>query len=324
MRAIVFGGAGFIGSELVARLISDGNEVTVFDSLYTGKMENLDDCEGKAIFTFVKGDMRNLAEVKNAMQGEDFDVVYHLAANADIRGGMENTKMDLDYNTITTINCLEAMRHSGAKKVAFTSSSAVYGEPSVFPTPETYGPLRPTSLYGASKLAAEGYISAFCEDFGMQSWIFRFVNVLGAKNNHGVVGDFIRKLSRDSKRLEILGNGKQRKSCVHVSDCISGILAGISHGKETTNFYNIGNDDWVTVDEIANQVSSAMGLSGVEYSYTGGERGWLGDMPFVFLDNKKLRACGWKPSMTSAQAVFSAAKEMLAAQDISDKHKQHF
>lgn len=324
MRALVFGGAGFIGSELASRLISQGDEVTIFDSLYTGKMENLDACTGKDGFEFINGDMRNLDEVKKAVKSSKFDVVYHLAANADIRGGMENTKLDLECNTVTTINCLEAMRFSEAKKIMFTSSSAVYGEPSVFPTPEAYGPLRPTSLYGASKLAAEGYVSAFCEDFGMQSWIFRFVNVLGAKNNHGVVGDFIRKMKRDSDKLEILGNGKQRKSCVHVSDCVSGILAGIAYGKEKTNFYNIGNDDWVSVDEIAKQVIAAMGLSLVKCSYTGGERGWLGDMPFVFLDNKKLRSTGWKPSMTSAQAVFAAAKEMLSAQDLADKHKEHF
>jgi UDP-glucose 4-epimerase len=324
MRALIFGGAGFIGSELAAKLLSSGNSVTVFDSLYTGKMENLLACTGSGGFTFIKGDMRNLDEVKNALKGKDFDSIYHLAANADIRGGMENTKLDLEFNAITTINCLEAMRHASAKKIIFTSSSAVYGEPAVFPTPESYGPLRPTSLYGASKLAAEGYVSAFCEDFGMQSWIFRFVNVLGAKNNHGVVGDFIRKLKRDSSRLEILGNGKQRKSCVHVSDCVSGILSGVSQGREKTNFYNIGNDDWAAVDEIANQVCAAMGLKGVEYLHTGGERGWLGDMPFVFLDNKKLKSAGWKPSLASAQAVFTAAKEMLAAQDMADKHKKHF
>lgn len=325
MKALVFGGAGFIGSELSARLLSDGNQVTVFDSLYTGKMENLAGLQGKKGFKFVKGDMRNLPEVKKAVSELDSeDMVYHLAANADIRGGMENVQLDLEYNTVTAINCLEAMRRGDARKIVFTSSSAVYGEPLVFPTPESYGPLRPTSLYGASKLAAEGYVSAFCEDFGMRGWIFRFVNILGAKNNHGVVGDFIRKLKKDPRKLEILGNGKQRKSCLHVSDCVSGMLAGVGAGKETTNFYNIGNDDWVAVDDIADQVASAMKLPGVEYGHTGGERGWLGDMPFVFLDNKKLKACGWKPSMGSKQAVFRAASEMLAAQDLADKHKEHY
>jgi len=324
MRAIVFGGAGFIGSELAAALLARGDEVAVFDSLYTGKMENLSSCSDKQGFSFIKGDMRNYDEVKKALSSNSFDIAYHLAANADIRGGMENTKLDLEFNTATTINCLEAMRHSSTKKIAFTSSSAVYGEPAVFPTPENYGPLRPTSLYGASKLAAEGYVSAFCEDFGMHSWIFRFVNVLGAKNNHGVVGDFIRKLSRDPKKLEILGNGKQRKSCVHASDCVSGIMSGVSYGKDKTNFYNIGNDDWAAVDQIADEVTRAMGLSGVKYEHTGGERGWLGDMPFVFLDNKKLRSTGWKPSMNSAKAVFTAAKEMILARDISDKHSKHF
>lgn len=322
MRSIIFGGAGFIGSELAKKLHSEGNEVTVFDSLYTGKMENIADLQGKPGFAFVKGDARNIDDIKKAIAGHD--IAYHLAANADIRGGMENTFLDFEYNAITTYNVLEAMRKTDVKKLMFTSSSAVYGEPLVFPTSETYGPLRPTSLYGASKLAAEAYVSAFCEDFGLQSWVFRFVNILGSKNNHGVVGDFIRKLKASPKKLEILGNGLQRKSGLHVSDCLSGIEAAMRAGRETTNIYNIGNDDWLTVNQIADEVVRAMGLSGVEYAYTGGDRGWTGDMPVVFLDNKKLCAIGWKPSMNSAQAVFRAATEMLALQDIADKHAKHF
>lgn len=322
MKIIIFGGAGFIGSELAKKLHTEGNEVAVFDSLYTGKEENLSALKGKKGFSFIKGDVRNIEEIKKALAGQEF--VYHLAANADIRGGMENTFLDFEYNAITTYKILEAMRNVGVKKIAFTSSSAVYGEPSVFPTPETYGPLRPTSLYGASKLAAEAYVSAFCEDFGMQSWVFRFVNILGSRNNHGVVGDFIRKLRANPKKLEILGNGKQRKSSIYISDCLAGIAAGITHGKERTNIYNIGNDDFAYVDNIADEVCAAMGLKGVEYSHTGGERGWTGDMPFVFLDNKKLRATGWKPSMNSLQSVRRAAEEMLAAQSIDDKHKKHF
>jgi UDP-glucose 4-epimerase len=322
MRIIIYGGAGFIGSALAAKLLREGNEVTVFDSMYTGKMENLAACKGKKGFRFIKGDVRKLDDVKASIAGQD--MAYHLAANADIRGGMENVHLDLEYNTATTINCLEAMRRGDVKRIVFTSSSAVYGEPSVFPTPENYSPLLPTSLYGASKLAAEGYVSAFCEDFGLQSHIFRFVNVLGAANNHGVVGDFIRKLRADPKRLEILGDGKQRKSCIHVSDCVSGMLAGVEAGKEKTNIYNIGNDDYVDVDTVADEICGAMGLEGVKYSHTGGKRGWTGDMPFVFLDNKKLRATGWKPSMNSRQTVRKAADEMVAAGGLEDKHKQHF
>jgi UDP-glucose 4-epimerase len=322
VKALVFGGAGFIGSSLAAKLLREGNEVTVFDSLYTGKMENLEACSGKKGFKFIKGDMRKPGEVRKAVAGQD--VVYHLAANADIRGGMENTLLDLEHNTVTTINCLEAMRREDIKNVVFTSSSAVYGEPAAFPTSESHGPLLPTSLYGASKLAAEAYVAAFCEDFGLKGWIFRFVNILGSANNHGVVGDFIRKLKSDRKRLVILGNGKQRKSCLHISDCLTGICAGLKAGREKVNIYNIGNDDWVYVDHIADEVVRAMGLSGVEYEHTGGERGWKGDMPFVFLDNSKLKKTGWKPSMNSQQAVFRAAKEMLAAQSIEDKHRQHY
>ncbi len=322
MKAIIFGGAGFIGSSLASKLHSEGHEVTVFDSLYTGKKNNLAHLEGKKGFSLVKGDIRNIEELKAALPGHE--MVYHLAANADIRGGMANTFLDFEYNAISTYKILEAMRLCDVKKIMFTSSSAVYGEPSVFPTPETYGPLRPTSLYGASKMAAEAYISAFCEDFGMQSWVFRFVNILGAGNNHGVVGDFIRKLKADPKKLVILGDGKQRKSSIHISDCLSGIEAGMKSGREKMNIYNIGNDDWLYVDQIADEVCRAMGLSGVEYEHTGGVRGWTGDMPFVFLDSGKLRAEGWKPAMGSASAVFRATTEMLALQDMADKHKEHF
>jgi UDP-glucose 4-epimerase len=322
MKAIIFGGAGFIGSALARKLYSEGNEVTVFDSMYTGKEENLSGLLGKKGFSFLKGDMRKLSDVKKALSGHEF--AYHLAANADIRGGMENTFLDFEYNAITTYNVLEAMRLTGMEKLCFTSSSAVYGEPSVFPTPETYGPLRPTSLYGASKLAAEAYVSAFCEDFGMQSWVFRFVNILGSANNHGVVGDFIRKLSASPKKLVILGDGRQQKSSLYITDCLAGMEAGIRHGKEATNIYNIGNDDWVYVDQIADEVCDAMGLSGVEYEHTGGKRGWTGDMPFVFLDNRKLRQTGWKPSMGSRQAVRKAAEEMLAARSLEDRHRKHF
>ena len=237
MKIIIFGGAGFIGSALAAKLISEGDEVTVFDSLYTGKAENLAGCIGKDGFKLVKGDMRKLQEVKKAVKGQE--MAYHFAANADIRGGMENTFLDFEFNAITTYNALEAMRLSGVKRIAFTSSSAVYGEPGIYPTPESYGPLRPTSLYGASKLASEAYISAFCEDFGMQSWIFRFVNILGAANNHGVVGDFIRKLKKDAGTLNILGNGKQRKSYLYVQDCISAIECAVSKANEKVNIFNL-------------------------------------------------------------------------------------
>ncbi len=322
MKCIVFGGAGFIGSFLAKSLLLQGHEVTVFDSLYTGKMENIADCNENKRFKFIKADMRNLDAVKKAIAGND--IAYHLAANADIRGGMENTFLDFEYNAITAYNALEAMRKCDVKKIVFTSSSAVYGEPGVFPTPESFGPLVPTSLYGASKLAAEGYVAAFCEDFGMQSWIFRFVNILGSTNNHGVVGDFIRKLKKNPQELEILGDGKQRKSCLHISDCLSGIEVAVRKANNKVNILNIGNDDYINVDAMADEICAAMGLKGVKYAHTGGVRGWAGDMPFVFLDNRQLRSLGWKPSMNSRQDVRRAAEEMLAAQSIEDKHKQHF
>lgn len=319
---VLFGGAGFIGSALAGQLLGQGHQVTVFDSLYTGKLENLAACEKNPGFKFIKADMRKLPAVRSAIKGAD--IVYHLAANADIRGGMENTYLDLDMNFITTYNLLEAMRHEAVKKVVFTSSSAVYGEPSIFPTPESYGPLIPTSIYGASKLASESYISAFCEAFGLQSVILRFVNILGSGNNHGVVGDFIRKLKTNPKKLQILGDGKQRKSSLHISDCLSAIELAVSKSNDKVGIYNFGNNDYVTVDDIARIVCREMDLRGVAFEYTGGPRGWIGDMPFVFLDNKKIKSLGWKPRYNSEQAVRQAAHEMLARQDIGDKHKQHF
>ena len=321
-RIVLFGGAGFIGSALAARLLDQGHEVVVFDSLYTGKKENLAACEINPGFKFIKADMRKLPAVRSAIKGAD--IVYHLAANADIRGGMENTYLDLDMNFITTYNLLEAMRHEDVKRIVFTSSSAVYGEPSVFPTPESYGPLIPTSIYGASKSASESYICAFCEAFGYSSVILRFVNILGSGNNHGVVGDFIRKLKENPNTLHILGDGHQRKSSLHISDCLSAIELAVSKSKDKVGLYNFGNDDYATVDDIARIVCEEMGLRGVKFTYAGGPRGWIGDMPFVFLDNRKIKSLGWKPKYNSSQAVRQAAHEMLALQDIADKHTKHF
>lgn len=321
-RIVLFGGAGFIGSALAAQLLGQGHEVTVFDSLYTGKKENLAPFEKNPNFKFIKADMRKLPDVRKAVKGAD--IAYHLAANADIRGGMENTYLDLDMNFITTYNLLEAMRHEDVKRIVFTSSSAVYGEPSVFPTPENYGPLIPTSIYGASKLASESYISAFCEAFGYSATILRFVNILGSGNNHGVVGDFIRKLKSNPSELHILGDGKQRKSSLHISDCLSAIELAVSKSKDKVGIYNFGNNDYIEVDDIARIVCEEMKLRGVKFTYAGGPRGWIGDMPFVFLDNSKIKSLGWKPKYNSSQAVRQAAHEMLAIQDLGDKHKQHF
>ncbi|MEM2963182.1 MAG: NAD-dependent epimerase/dehydratase family protein [Candidatus Anstonellales archaeon] len=318
MRIIVIGGAGFIGSEMAGFLIDKGHHVSVIDNLRTGKERYITEA-GKGKINFIYGDILNLQKVREAIR--EVDAVFHFAANADIRGGMENTFLDLEQNLIGTYNVLEAMRQEGVKKIVFASSSGIYGEPEKIPTPESYGPLFPTSLYGASKLGAEGYISAFCEAFGIQAWIFRLVNIVGARNSHGVIGDFIRKLRKNPHKLEILGNGKQQKSYLHVSDCISAIYFAFNKANNKINVFNLGNEDTISVKEVADIVCEEMGLKDVTYSYTGGERGWIGDAPTVLLSVEKLKQLGFKFSGNSASAVRRATREMLKETEIYDKKR---
>lgn len=242
------------------------------------------------------------------------DVIYHLAANPDVRLGAENTRIHLEQNIIATYNVLEAMRINEQQNIVFTSTSTVYGEASIIPTPEEYGPLIPISLYGASKLACEALITSYCGSFDMKSWIFRFANIVGERSTHGIIIDFINKLKDKPEFLEILGNGKQRKSYLHVSDCVDAILSALENSDGMANIFNIGSNDTITSTEIGRIVVEEMGLKNVTFTYTGGKRGWKGDVPRMLLSIEKLQKLGWQPVHDSKSSVVAAVRSTLGIQ----------
>ena len=300
MKAFVTGAAGFIGSTLVDRLLAEGHQVTGFDNFSTGLREFLEGALAHPRFHLVAGDLLDLDAVKRAMGDADF--VFHLAANADVRFGPENPRRDLDQNTIATWNVLEAMRAGRARRIAFSSTGSVYGEPDVFPTPETAPFPVQTSLYGASKVAAEALISAYCAAFEFQAYLFRFVSILGERYTHGHVFDFYRQLLAHPERLDVLGNGLQRKSYLYVHDCISAILLAVANSNEPVNIFNLGADHYCEVNDSIGWITGALGLS-PERHYAGGDRGWIGDSPFIFLDCAKMRSLGWTPQLTIEQGI---------------------
>ena len=307
---LVTGGAGFIGSHLVERLLLD-NEVTVLDNFSSGRIEFLEPYRDIPDFHLLTGDLMNPKILDNAVSGKDF--IFHLAANPDVKLGAENTHVHLEQNVLATYNLLEAMRKNDVRQMAFTSTSTVYGEAAQVPTPEDYGPLLPISLYGASKLSCEALISSYCHTFQMQSWIYRFANIVGERGTHGVLVDFIRKLRENSGKLEILGSGKQRKSYLEVKDCIRAMIHAVEHSSGEVNVFNIGSEDSVDVTEIADIVVGQMGLDGVEYNYTGGidGRGWRGDVKLMLLSIEKIKMLGWSPELGSARALEVAVKALL-------------
>ncbi len=307
MKVLVTGGAGFIGSNLVDALVEKGHDVTAFDNLSSGSESYV--AHHKNNFKLVKGDLTHPADIDKAMKG--VEMVFHLAANPDVRHGIDHTRIDLEQGTIATHNLLEAMRKAKVGKIAFSSSSTVYGEATVLPTPENYGPMLPISLYGASKLACEGLISSYCHSFEMQAWMYRFANVIGHRGTHGVLVDFIAKLRKDPKNLEILGDGKQKKSYFLVQDCVAGIMMGVDKAKDQVNIFNLACEEWTDVTQVADIVVSEMGLKDVKYHYTGGTRGWVGDIPKTWLSIDKARKMGWAPRHSSEEAVRLAVRELL-------------
>ncbi len=300
MKAFVTGGAGFIGSNLVDHLLSLGHEVVAYDNLSTGMSNFLTDATNHSHFTFIENDVLNTNALTQAMAGSDF--VFHLAANADVRFGTDHPEKDLQQNTIATFNVLEAMRHNGIKKIAFSSTGSIYGETSVIPTPEDSPFPIQTSLYGASKLACEGMISAYCEGYGMQGWIFRFVSILGERYTHGHVFDFYKKLLDNPEELFVLGNGKQKKSYLYIQDCLDAILFAIDHAKAPVNILNLGTDEYIEVDDSIGFITKHLNIQ-PELKYAGGERGWIGDNPFIFLDCSKIRQLGSTPKFSIEQGV---------------------
>jgi UDP-glucose 4-epimerase len=308
-RVLVTGGAGFIGSNLVDRLLEKESEVIVFDNLSSGKMDFIENHLENPDFSFIKGDLLDPEAIEKVCK--DTDMVYHVAANPDVKLGASDTKVHLDQNILATYNLLEAMRKGSAKQIAFTSTSTVYGEASIMPTPENYGPLVPISLYGASKLACEALITSYSHTFDMQAWIFRFANIVGPRSTHGITVDFIKKLKENPRKLEILGDGKQEKSYLHVSECVNAILFAIEKNKKEVNIFNIGSEDTISATEIGKIVVEEMGLSDVEFTYTGGSRGWKGDVPRMRLGIEKLKAIGWKPEYTSERSVRETARAVI-------------
>lgn len=299
MKCLVTGCAGFIGSNLVDRLLSMDNEVVGLDNLSTGKMEFIENAVGNEKFNFFECDLY-CDDITKYFHG--IDVVFHLAANADVRFGTNHPRKDLEQNTIVTYNVLESMRANNVQKIVFSSTGSVYGESKVIPTPEN-GPFPiQTSLYGASKAACEGLISSYCEGFGFQSWIYRFVSILGERYTHGHLFDFYKKLSIDMSNLDVLGDGKQKKSYLYIQDCIDGILIGLRNAKDKVNIMNLGTDEFCEVNDSIKILCKYLNVD-PKLHYSGGNKGWIGDNPFIYLDIKKMRSLGWQPKYTIAEGI---------------------
>lgn len=301
-RVCITGGAGFIGSTLADRLAASGVEVVVVDDFRTGRPEFVADLLSRPNATLVEGDVLDQSLIERAFEGCDW--VFHLQANADVRFGLDHPTRDLEQNTVTTSRVLEAMRATGVTNIAFSSTGSVYGEPEVFPTPEDAPFPLQTSLYGASKVAAEGLISAYAAGFGFTGLIFRFVSILGERYTHGHVLDFFAALQRDPSRLRILGDGRQEKSYLYVQDCVDAVLTAVEHheGHPGAEVYNLGTDETVVVDDSAAIITEHLGVEPV-IEYAGGIRGWTGDSPLIRLDTSKIRSLGWKPELTIREAV---------------------
>ena len=294
------GCAGFIGSTLSDRLLQDGWKVTGLDNFSTGQRRFLERAATHRDFRLIEGDLLDPAALDSAVRGAD--MVFHLAANADVRFGTEHPRRDLEQNILATFNVLEAMRNNGVRRIAFSSTGSMYGEPELFPTPENAPLPVQTSLYGASKLAGEGMIQAYCEGFDFQGYIFRFVSILGERYTHGHVFDFYKSLLRDPRELRVLGNGLQRKSYLYVQDCIDAMLLAIARADARVNIFNLGTDEYCLVNDSIGWITAHLGLA-PKLAYSGGERGWIGDSPFIFLDCAKMRALGWRPKLTIKEGI---------------------
>ena len=308
MFAVVTGGAGFIGSHLVDALVARGDKVLVIDMLLLGSTETIARHLDSGNVRLEKIDLLTDGW-QDAMKGADR--VYHLAADPDVRQSAMTPDPTIRNNIVATYRVLEAMRTHGIPELVFTSTSTIYGEATVIPTPEDYTPLEPISVYGASKLACEALISAYCHSFQMRSWVFRFANIIGERSGHGVITDFIHKLRQNPKELEILGDGRQTKSYLEVHECVEAMLYAVGRAKEPVNTFNIGSEDWIDVKTIAGIVADEMHLPSVRHRFTGGKRGWVGDVPKMQLGIEKITDLGWKPRLGSRESVRIATRAML-------------
>jgi UDP-glucose 4-epimerase len=308
LRFFVTGGAGFIGSHMVDLLLKEG-EVVVYDNFSSGKMEFLEEAQKKPGFSLIEADLLDLTKLKEAMTGSDW--IYHFAANPDVRMGEKNPEVDFQQGILATFNVLEAMRSNNVSNLVYSSSSTVYGEATILPTPENYGPLIPISIYAAAKLGSEGLITSFAHTFNLRGWIFRFANIIGPRGTHGILVDFKNKLKASPNELEILGDGTQKKSYLNVNECVEVMKFVVDHSKEQVNIYNLGSEDQITVARIAEIVVEELGLPDVKFNYTGGKRGWKGDVPEMSLSIDKVKDLGWKPKRTSEEAIREAFRSLL-------------
>jgi len=310
--SLVTGGSGFIGSYIAEQLVLKNFDVKVVDNLSSGNFENLKSINGKNNFTFLKKDLSDTEGFSNILK--NIKNVFHVAAYPEVRTGFDHPEICYKENVENTFKLLEQIRKSNVETIIFTSSSTVYGEPTIFPTPENYGPLIPISPYGASKLACESLLLSYCHTYGIKGRVFRFANIIGKRSNHGVIWDFVNKLKKDEKNLEILGDGSQSKSYLHVNDCVNSIFSCLRSAKNRTEIFNIGNDDEIDVMSIAKIVCDSMNLSNVNIQTTGGVdngRGWIGDVKKMNLDISTIKKMGWKPNLTSSQAVELTAQELV-------------
>lgn len=311
LHCLITGGAGFIGSQLADNLLSQGHKITVLDNLSWGKKEFFAHNLENKNYQFIKIGLLNTSQLFKKFP-KNVDIVFHLAANSDIMRGTLEPAIDLRNTTIATFNLLEAMKSSGAKKIFFTSGSGVYGDVGKTYTKESFGPLLPISMYGATKLSAEAMISAFVNLYDMQAWVLRPANIIGPRATHGVVFDFINKLKKNPKELKVFGDGSQSKSYLYVEDVIAAINIVWKKSNESFNLFNISSDSFIKVSEIAEIVVGSMGLKDkTKIKYTGGNRGWKGDVPIVRLDKNKIYSLGWKPKYSSKEAVIETIRLIL-------------
>jgi UDP-glucose 4-epimerase len=320
VHVFITGAAGFIGSSLADSLLAKGHQVTGWDNLSTGLAEFTFEARKNPLYRFIQGDNLDRPALTTAMQGAE--VVFHFAANADVRLGLEDPSRDFKQNTEATFNVLEAMRANSIRQIAFSSTGSVYGEAKVIPTPEDAPFPVQTSLYGASKLAGEGLIAAYCEGFGFKGFVFRFVSILGDRYTHGHIYDFYQQLKSNPSRLTILGNGKQKKSYLCISDCIAAIetvvLSPRASEAEAVQIYNLGTDKYCEVADSARWICRTLGVT-PEFYFTGGERGWVGDNPFIFLDTKRIQRTGWKPLLSIEQSVVRTTQWLQANEWVYEK-----
>ncbi len=307
-RYFVTGAAGFIGSNLVDRLLALGHQVVGYDNFSTGQERFLEPALRQPCFQLVRGDVLDLDRLLEATRG--CELVFHLAANADVRFGADHPRRDLDQNAIATWNVLEAMRRNGVARIAFSSTGSIYGEAAVIPTPEDCPFPVQTSLYGASKLAAEGLIQAYSETFGIRALIFRFVSILGERYSHGHVFDFYRQLLEHPDSLRVLGNGHQRKSYLYIQDCLDAILQAVDRAEAKVTILNLGTDEYCEVNDSIGWICGRLGLE-PRREYSGGERGWIGDNPFIFLDCSRMRALGWEPRHSIRESVVKTVEYLM-------------